>query len=154
MMPYEMLSAAILIATDGHKDQFDKGGNPYILHPLTVMHKLKTDDMELMSIAVLHDYIEDVKKGSYSELREAGLSERIIEGVRCLTKVPGETYEEYKAKVMSNKDAMLVKLEDLRTNADLRRLKSRTISDKDISRVAKYMVFYNEILSKLSIVAE
>jgi (p)ppGpp synthase/HD superfamily hydrolase len=40
----EMLSKAILLATNAHAGQFDKGGNPYILHPLTVMHKLKTSD--------------------------------------------------------------------------------------------------------------
>lgn len=145
----EMLSKAILLATVGHNGQFDKGGNPYILHPLTVMHKLKSKDEELMCIAVLHDYIEDVKGATFEQLRNEGMSERVIEGIRCITKMPGQTYEEYKSAVFSNRDTMLVKREDLRTNSDLRRLKSKTITDKDIARVAKYMSFYAEIEVRL-----
>lgn len=145
----QMLSKAILLATTGHDGQFDKGGMPYILHPLTVMHKLKTTDEELMCIAILHDYIEDVKGATYEQLRLEGMSERVLDGVRCLTKARGQTYQEYKDLVFSNRDAMLVKREDLRTNSDLRRLKSNTITDKDIDRVSRYMTFYAEIESKL-----
>jgi len=34
----EMLSKMITLATTAHHGQYDKGGRPYILHPLTVMH--------------------------------------------------------------------------------------------------------------------
>lgn len=146
----EMLSNAILIATKGHHGQLDKGGNPYILHPLTVMHKLKTDDEELQCIAILHDWIEDCKDASYQELLDIGMTERIISGIKALTKLPGETYEEYQAKVFVNKDAMLVKKEDLRTNSDLRRLKNKVLQQKDIDRIAKYMAFYLEIEQRLA----
>lgn len=134
---------------NGHAGQFDKGGMPYSLHPLTVMHKLKTKDEELMSIAVLHDYIEDVKGATFEGLREEGMSERVIAGVAAMTKMPGQTYDEYKAAIFANTDAMMVKREDLRTNSDLRRLKSKTITEKDIARVAKYMAFYAEIELRL-----
>lgn len=40
-MKGEMLSDMILLATERHAGQFDKGGRPYILHPLTVMHRLR-----------------------------------------------------------------------------------------------------------------
>lgn len=145
----QMLSTAIMIATTGHNGQFDKGGSPYILHPLTCMHKLKTTDEELMCIAVLHDYIEDVKGSTYEELKQQGMSDRVINGVMALTKIPGQTYEQYQNAVFSNRDAMLVKLEDLRTNSDLRRMKNREITEKDIARVTKYMKFYAEIESRL-----
>ena len=144
----EMLNKAIILIVNGHADQFDKGGMPYSLHPLTVMHKLKTTDQELMCIAVLHDYIEDVKGASYQQLREEGMSERVIDGVRCITKVPGETYEEYQQKVFSNRDTMMVKKEDLRTNSDLRRLKG--VTEKDVARAAKYMMFYAMIDERLA----
>lgn len=139
----EMLSKAILIATNGHAGQFDKGGMPYILHPLTVMHKLKTDDEELQCAAVLHDYIEDVKCATYEYLRNEGMSERVIRIIRALTKVPGESLDEYKARIFADADAMSVKKEDLRTNSDLRRLKG--VSQKDLDRNAKYQMFYWEI---------
>lgn len=139
----EMLGAMLLLATNAHAGQFDRGGKPYILHPLTVMHKLKTDDEELQCIALGHDVIEDTKM-TYSELRAAGMSERVIEGIRALTKVPGESYDEYKERVKANHDAVLVKMEDLRHNSDLRRLKG--VSEKDMDRVHKYHVFYIELV--------
>jgi (p)ppGpp synthase/HD superfamily hydrolase len=154
-----MLSKAILIATQAHAGDFDRGGNPYILHPLTVMHKLKTDDEELMSIAVLHDVVEDctgkaiIIDGrqvsiSYQMLEKEGMSTRVIDGVKALTKVPGQTYEEYQAAVLANQDAIAVKKEDLRTNSDLRRLKG--VTEKDIARAAKYMLFYAMLEGKTS----
>lgn len=156
----EMLSKAILIATLAHEGQFDKGGKPYILHPLTVLHKLGTDDEETQAVAVLHDVIEDCtgkiiyiggapKVISFAMLIEEGMSDAVVDAVRRLTKMPGQTYEEYQAEVLGSVRAMAVKKEDLRTNSDLRRLKSRTITEKDTARVAKYMAFYALIESKL-----
>jgi hypothetical protein len=78
------------------------------------------------------------------------MSTDVIEGVRALTKMPGQTYEEYQQSVLSNRNAMKVKLEDLRTNSDLRRMKNREITEKDIQRVAKYMAFYALINAKLN----
>jgi (p)ppGpp synthase/HD superfamily hydrolase len=140
----EMLGKMIVIATNAHDGQFDRGGRPYILHPLAVMQMLKTDDEELQCIAVGHDVIEDTKV-TYSELIEAGISQRVIDGIRALTKVPGETYDEYKARVLANPDARKVKKQDLRHNTDIRRL--RGVSEKDFDRIAKYHRFYLEILA-------
>jgi (p)ppGpp synthase/HD superfamily hydrolase len=55
----ELLGKVLVLATNAHAGQFDRGGKPYILHPLKVMHYLKTDDEELQCIALLHDVIED-----------------------------------------------------------------------------------------------
>ena len=54
-----MLATMLVIVTNAHDGQFDKGGAPYILHPLKVMHYLKSDDEELMCMALGHDVIED-----------------------------------------------------------------------------------------------
>lgn len=142
----EMLGKMLLLATNGHAGQFDRGGQPYILHPLKVMHYLKTDDEELQCIALGHDIIEDTKV-TYKELNDAGISVRVIAGIHALTKLPGETYDEYKSRVMDNEDAMRVKLCDLRHNTDIRRLKG--VTEKDLERIAKYQRFYLEIQSKL-----
>ena len=50
-----MLDKAIAIAAKEFEGKHDKGGNPYILHCLHVMHKVGPDDHELMIIAVHHD---------------------------------------------------------------------------------------------------
>jgi (p)ppGpp synthase/HD superfamily hydrolase len=154
----EMLAKMLVIATNAHAGQFDKGGNPYILHPLKVMHYLKSDDEELMCIALGHDVIEDCsakkifvdgaeKVISYTMFREEGLSERVIAGIKGMTKVPGQTYEEYKEGVFANIDSMKGKAADLRHNSDIRRLKG--VTEKDIARIAKYMQFYSEIQARL-----
>ena len=142
----EMLDKMLVICTNAHHGQYDKGGRPYILHPLRVMSFLKTDDEELQCIALGHDVIEDTKV-TYRDLTEAGISQRVQDGIRALTKVPGETYDEYKERVFASKDAMMVKMCDLRHNSDIRRLKG--VTEKDIARIAKYHQFFLEIQAKL-----
>lgn len=142
----ELLSKMLLIATNAHHGQFDRGDNPYILHPMKVMHYIKSEDEELQCIALGHDVIEDTGV-TYKDLKDAGMTDRIINGIRALTKVPGQTYEEYKEGVFANVDAMKVKLADLRHNTDVRRLKG--VTEKDIARMEKYHRFYLEITFKL-----
>lgn len=142
----EMLAQMLHIVTSAHHGQFDRGGNPYVLHPLKVMHYIKSDDEELMCIALGHDVIEDTSV-TYQDLRDAGISQRVIKGIAALTKLPGQTYDEYKEGVFANEDAMRVKMADLRHNTDIRRLKG--VTEKDIARVAKYQMFYMEIKAKL-----
>ena len=141
-----MLGKMLVLATNAHAGQFDRGGNPYILHPLKVMHYLKTVDEELMCIALGHDVVEDTGT-TFQQLREVGMSERVIEGIRSLTKIPGQTYKEYKEGVFANDDAMRVKMADLRHNTDIRRLKG--VTEKDIARMAKYHQFFLEIKARL-----
>ena len=142
----ELLSTAILIATNAHAGQFDKGGKPYILHPLRVTSFLKEDDEELQCIAVLHDVVEDTKT-TWKDLIDAGMTPRVIGALKLLTKVPGQTLEEYKEGVFSSVDAMKVKKCDLRHNSDIRRLKG--VTQKDLERMAKYQIFFYEIESRL-----
>lgn len=137
-----LLNAMLVLATNRHAGQFDRGGLPYILHPLKVMHYLKSDDEELNCIAIGHDVVEDTDT-SFNELRDLGFTERIINGIAALTKQNGESYEEYKAKVSANADARKVKMADLRHNSDIRRLKG--VTDKDLKRVERYQRFYAEL---------
>lgn len=142
----EMLDKMLVICTNAHHGQYDKGGRPYILHPLRVMSFLKTDDEELQCIALGHDVIEDTTV-TYADLREAGISQRVQDGIRAMTKQPGQTLDEYKLQVFESEDAMRVKLCDLRHNSDIRRLKG--VTEKDIARMAKYHQFYLEIAAKM-----
>jgi (p)ppGpp synthase/HD superfamily hydrolase len=143
----ELLGKVLVLATNAHAGQFDRGNNPYILHPLKVMHYLKTDDEELQCIALLHDVIEDTKT-TWKDLEEIGCTERVLKAVKALTKMPGQTYDEYQEIVFANEDAMRVKLCDLRHNTDIRRLKG--VTQKDIDRVAKYNRFFLEIQARLN----
>jgi (p)ppGpp synthase/HD superfamily hydrolase len=141
----EMLGNMLVLVTNAHAGQFDRGGAPYILHPLKVMHYLKSDDEELMVMALGHDVIEDTDV-TYADLRAAGISERAIRGIAALTKLPGQTLAEYKEGVFANPDARRVKMADLRHNTDIRRLKG--VTEKDIARMAKYHEFFMELQAK------
>jgi len=143
----ELLGKVLVLATNAHAGQFDRGGKPYILHPLKVMHYLKTDDEELQCIALLHDVIEDTKT-TWKDLEDIGCTDRVLNAVRALTKMPGQSYDEYKEVVFANEDAMRVKLCDLRHNTDIRRLKG--VTQKDIERMAKYNQFFLEIQARLN----
>lgn len=137
----ELLSKMISLAVKAHEGQFDKAGVPYILHCLKVMHYLKTDDEELQCIAIGHDLVEDTEVFLIDIMDN--FTDRIADGIWALTKQNDKTYEQYKAKVMTNPDAVRVKMCDLRHNMDIRRLKG--IEPKDIERLARYAKFYQEL---------
>lgn len=134
------LGHAIAIAATSHKDLRDKGGNAYILHPIRIMMRLRTSDEDLMIMAIMHDVIEDDPEWTLERLKEEGFSQRVIDGLRVLTHLKEDSYEDYIRKVGTNADAIRVKLEDLRDNSDLSRLKG--ITQKDFDRVIKYQKAY------------
>jgi len=139
----EQLNKMLVLATTEFSGKFDRGGSPYILHCLKVMYYLKTEDEELQCIGLGHDLVEDCSGVTYVRLREMGFTERVIEGIRAMTKVPGETNEEYMVRIKANPDAIKVKLCDLRHNSDIRRLKG--VTAKDIARIEKYHQMYLEL---------
>jgi (p)ppGpp synthase/HD superfamily hydrolase len=83
----EALNKMLVLTTTKFDGIFDKGGTPYILRCLKVMYYLKTDDEELQCIGLGHDLVEDTDV-TYQLLREMGFSERVITGIRAMTKVP------------------------------------------------------------------
>jgi hypothetical protein len=142
----EMIDKMIRLAVKGHAGQFDKGGNPYILHVLKVMDNLHTDDEELQCIAVGHDLIEDTRITAKEMLRQ-GISPRVVTAIELLTKKKGQTDDEYLNIILSNVDCMRVKKADLQHNSDIRRLKG--VRPKDITRIIKYHDMWLKIDAKL-----
>lgn len=128
-----MLSKAIIIATEAHLGQVDKGGEAYILHPLRVMMSLK--EYEHKIVAVLHDVLEDTIVTS-EDLRLHGFNENIIEVLIHLTRRKSESYDEFIDRVIKNTIATAVKLADIKDNMDLSRLKNP--KEEDYIRLEKY----------------
>jgi (p)ppGpp synthase/HD superfamily hydrolase len=126
------LSQAICIATTAHVGQFDKGGNPYILHPLRIM--LKMDSNEERIVAVLHDVIEDTNV-LISELRTV-FSEEIVNAILALTRNLNESYMDFIRRCKENELARRVKMADIEDNMDLSRIQNP--SEEDFKRVQKY----------------
>lgn len=126
---------AVEIATDAHRGQVDKGGNPYILHPLAVAESV--GDIELKIVAVLHDVLED-SSVTAEELLAEGFAEPLVEAVRVLThdKSDPVSYEDYICVVKKNPIARVVKISDIHHNLDLSRIPVPTESDR--KRCEKY----------------
>lgn len=126
---------AIAFAALRHGDKEDKGGHPYILHPLRVMMKMDTD--EARRVAVLHDVVEDCGV-TLRELRCWGLPEKEVLAVSALTKTKAENrdYPRFISRVLRNPLATKVKLADIEDNLDVSRLKM--LRPKDLKRIAKY----------------
>ena len=135
------LERAIEIATEAHRGQFDKAGNDYIGHPLRVMAMGKTTDEKI--VGVLHDVVEDTD-WTFESLAAEGFSAEVIDALRCVTQLSeDEPYDKFIARVKTNPLAVVVKLNDLSDNMDIRRLPY--ISDKDVKRLKKYLRAYKQL---------
>ncbi|MBV9109275.1 MAG: bifunctional (p)ppGpp synthetase/guanosine-3',5'-bis(diphosphate) 3'-pyrophosphohydrolase, partial [Gemmatimonadetes bacterium] len=86
------IEEAIRIAVEAHRGQKDRGGAPYILHPLRMMTRVQTD-AERMA-AVLHDVVEDTA-WTLDDLRARGFPDEVLRAVDALTRREGETYEAF-----------------------------------------------------------
>lgn len=127
------IEAAITLACKAHQGQIDKGGSPYILHPLRLMIRMSSA-AEMMA-AVMHDVVEDGDV-SLQDLRVLGFPESVVSAVDCLTRRKGEDYEGFIKRLAANPLARKVKMEDLKDNMDLTRLSD--VTDKDLKRQEKY----------------
>ncbi len=143
-MQGQMLNSMIVFATKAHAGTIDKSGMPYILHPLAVMYLLQTKDEELQCMAVGHDLMEDCGV-TVDDLRDIGMSQRVISGILAVSKHKGESIESYKERVFASEDGRRIKKADLEHNSDIRRLKG--ITAKDIIRTIAYHQFYLELLA-------
>ncbi|PZT54714.1 GTP pyrophosphokinase [Paenibacillus silvae] len=127
------IELAISIALEAHKGQLDKGGNPYILHPLAVMNRVETIEEKI--VAVLHDVIEDTEV-TIEQLRELGFSEEIVKAIGLLTRSEEDSYEQFIEKTTTNRIARNVKIADIQENMNLSRIKNPT--EQDYNRLEKY----------------
>ncbi|NBH35331.1 bifunctional (p)ppGpp synthetase/guanosine-3',5'-bis(diphosphate) 3'-pyrophosphohydrolase [Clostridiaceae bacterium] len=85
-----MIQKAYKIATDAHKDQKRKSGEPYIIHPLCVAIILADLEMDKETIAsgLLHDVVEDTAMTLEDTTREFGSEVAfLVDGVTKLTQL-------------------------------------------------------------------
>ena len=128
------LERAIAIAATAHAGLTDKAGAPYILHPLRVMLRLTTEAERIT--AVLHDVVEDCEGWSFERLLGEGFASEIVEALKSVSKVEGESYEEFVKRAAQNPIGRRVKFSDLHDNCDLSRIAQPTA--KDHERIARY----------------
>ena len=143
------LEKAIKIAVETHTGQVDKGGNPYILHPLRVMLSLDTEEERI--VGVLHDVVEDCEGWTWERLREQGCSDEIIKALKSVSKTPEEEkqfkkmddpsekldhYLEFIKRAKFNKIGRNIKAADIKDNLDISRIDD--ITESDINRLNRY----------------
>ena len=135
------LQRAIEIATQAHKEQFDKTGKDYIGHPLRVMEMGQTEEEKI--VGVLHDVVEETE-WTFEALEAEGFSQEVIAALKCVTKLSeNENYDDFIGRVRRNPLAVAVKINDLTDNMDIRRLPY--LSDKDVKRLKKYLKAYKKL---------
>ena len=128
------LERAIEIAVEAHSGVKDKGGAPYILHPLAVMHSLETENEKI--VGVLHDVVED-SDWTFEKLAEEGFSIEIVDAVRSVTKSSEDSdYSDFIRRVKRNPIGKKVKIADLKHNMDVTRIPD--LSNDDLDRLIKY----------------
>jgi (p)ppGpp synthase/HD superfamily hydrolase len=141
------LGLALDIAIKAHAGRKDLCDVPEISHPLTVAMLCNGDKAQ--AVALLHDTIEDCGV-TLDDLRAAGINEEIVAAVDCLTIRPGETPEQYLARVASNETSSEVKFKDMDHNKSRERLNPDFLAPDDIQRrKTKYNYRLGFLLSKI-----
>jgi hypothetical protein len=110
----EMYLVAEGIARGAHAGQTRRDGKtPYFRHVEAVAKRLKGWDLK--TIGILHDTLEDTELTA-TDLVDAGFPQRIIDGVKAMTKPEMEYFTYIQTQIASNADARQVKLADLACN--------------------------------------
>jgi len=112
------LEAAIEIAVRAHRGQVDKSGEPYILHPLRVMFRLREQGhrVEVQAAAVLHDTVEDT---SVTLAEITALSPEVAVLVDAVTRrcnITKEIYLDFIRRAANNPEARALKIADIEDN--------------------------------------
>lgn len=128
-----LVKIAIQIAFDAHRGQYDKGGLPYITHPLHIAEQMNTENECV--VALLHDVMEDTDL-TETDLLQFGITDRQIAALKLLCHDDSIPYLEYVQRIRIDPIARAVKIEDLKHNSDLARLENLT--PEDLKRVGKY----------------
>ena len=135
----EKVKKAALIAYNALKDQSDKGGYPYIMHPIHIAEQMETEDETIA--ALLHDVIEDTDIG-FDYLKKEGFSDTVINCLKILTKDPNEDYMDYIRKIKKTGGiALKIKKADMAHNMIAERISKKIQSDE--SRMEKYRVAFD-----------
>ena len=133
MIYTDLTIKAMNLAYNAHHGQFDKGGVPYIFHPIHLAEEM--DDEVSTCVALLHDTVEDTAV-TLEELAES-FPREIVEAVELLTHREGVEYFEYIRSIRADPVAVKVKLADLRHNGDPKRISNQGNAEKRREKYAK-----------------
>ena len=98
---FSMIEKAYNLASDAHKEQKRRSGEPYIIHPLKVAYILAELELDIESIVagILHDTIEDTQY-TYEDIKNL-FSEEIAILVDGVTKLSKLSYSASKEEIQA-----------------------------------------------------
>ncbi len=119
----DKIEDALAFATDAHKEQFRKSGEPYIVHPILVASIVAkiTEDESMVMAALLHDVVEDTPvtieevKARYGDdvaHLVGGLTK--IDSLRDANLVSSVSDEKLIVSALSFRKMLLASIEDVR----------------------------------------
>lgn len=73
---------ALQIAFDAHRNQLDKSGIPYVVHPLHLAEQMETE--EEICTALLHDVVED-SPYTLQDMQAEGFPDAVLQALELLT---------------------------------------------------------------------
>lgn len=136
MIYTDLTKHAMKIAFDAHKEQLDKGGIPYIYHPIHLAEQM--DDEISACVALLHDVVEDTDM-TIEDISNFGFPNEVVAALQLLTHGDNITYLEYVKKIKENEISKKVKLADLAHNCQISRITSDfEVDEKTQKRLMKY----------------
>lgn len=138
---------AIEFAYNAHKDQYDKNGKPYFLHPVRVAFAVKQHGPDYFITGMLHDVVEDC--GITLDEIEAKFGKEVRDAVDSVSRreavehtfgqhdrysyVDKEKYFDFVNRAKSNPIGRIVKIADINDNM----LPERWIEGRADSRYKK-----------------
>ena len=141
----DLVGKAARIAAQAHEAQTDKAGEAYVLHPMRMALRCRTDAERI--VALLHDVVED-SPWTLSQLAEEGFPPEIVAGIDGMTHREGESYDAFVDRAAQNPLSCCVKRLDLEDNMNVLRLGE--VTEKDLARLQKYHGAYRRLLGDRS----
>lgn len=133
-----LMATARRTAFSAHFGQYRRDGvTPYSEHIMAVVDRVRRLDnasAELISVAYLHDVIED-SDITTDMLLNLGLPAEVVTAVDALTKKKNQSYDDYLVGVKNNPMALSVKIQDILSNL------SDSPTTKQIRKYSKALLF-------------
>ena len=133
-----MAGVAIILSRHLHRGQKDRGGSPYMFHPLRVGFRFPEETFAC--VGFLHDVVEDTTM-SLKGLKDY-FPEIIVDAVDCISRRKSKDFkesdEDYFKRIKSNQISTFVKIVDLSDNMNAFRLATPFPPSEDARRIQKY----------------
>lgn len=135
-----MIIKAMIYAKKMHRKQKRIGGEPFIIHPMSVMKYLEAKGYigDILYVALFHDLLEDTKATEDDIKRHS--NQVVLDAVKLLTKKEGYDQKSYLEGIKGNQLALKVKVADRIHNLKSAVCTTKSFKIKYINETKAYYV--------------